>query len=223
MWTKSRRNKLNSAKIIIPLSMFFSSIICVSIGFSAWVLPVGGDSTIAPGEFEVDNIEKAIPVPDDLDVISFVGELSSYQYATGYGFVNDDTFVNYTTLSGTCSFNSANATKCFTSYKDSDDKSFQLEVKLRTALSGGFSGNSFVSDSITVSSINFTSPNEKTQDPTDSTYISTTFILTCLNNTSDFNFTFSINLRYTGSLTSFPNLSSAAFSIELSPEENATL
>ena len=219
---KNKSSKLHSAKIIVPLSMFFSSIICVSIGFSAWVVPATGDNTFISGDFEADNVETLIPVPDDLDVISFVGQLSSYRYAQGYGFLVDETFVNNTTLSGTCSFNSENARKCFTSYRDNNDKSFQLEIRLRTALSGGFSGNSFVSDSITVSSSNFTNPTQKNQDPTDSTYLSTTFVLVCLDNTSDFNFTFSTNIRYTGSLSSFPNLSSAAFSIELAPKENAT-
>ena len=202
-------------KILVALVALFTMLMCTSIGFATWIT-TSGDSSAIGGNIEADDVQGgggSTHTPENLDVVT-ISTLNGYQYSTGYGFVNDDVCSNSTSLTGTCLFNSANGKKCFTSFRDT--KSFKLDITLSTSLSGGFSGNNFTSNSISLTSSNFS---VSTSDPVDSTNITTSFTIVCNDNNSDFSFDFAINLTYGGS--SFPNLSSANINIKFEPKENA--
>ncbi len=206
----------NKNKILVALVALFTMLMCTSVGFAAWIT-TGGSNATANGTIDADTVEGGggSHTPQNLDVVT-ITQLNPYQYYSGYGFVNDGMFDDDILLSGTCNFNATNGKSCFTSFRN--NKSFKLDVKLTTALSGGFSGQSITSSEITLTSSNFTTA---TLDPTDSTDISTTFALTCSDNNSNFTFDFSIKLTYGGALTSFPDLATANIKVEFTPKENA--
>jgi len=203
-------------KILVALVALFTMLMCTSVGFATWITAGGGSASVN-GNIDADDIQGGggSHTPQDLDVVT-ITQVNNYQYYTAYGWVNDGLFDDDVLLTGTCSFNVENGKSCFTSFRD--NKSFKLDVKLTTALSGGFSGNSITSSEITLTSSNFATT---TQDPVDSTNITTTFALVCNDSNSNFTFDFSIKLTYGGSLTSFPDLASANIKVEFAPKENA--
>ena len=211
MGEKVRRYK---NKILVALVALFTMLMCTSIGFATWITTNGSNSAIN-GAIDADNVDNggSAHTPENLNVVT-ITTLNGYQYSTGYGFVNDDVISNSTSLTGTCLFNTTNGKKCFTSFRES--KSFKLDVTLSTSLSGGFSANNLASNSISLTSNNFT---VAASVPTSSTTITTSFTITCNSSDSDFSFDFAINLTYSGS--NFPNLSSANFNIKFEPKENS--
>ena len=200
-------------KILISLVALFTMLMCISVGFASWIV-TGGSNALALGEIEADDVLTE-PTGESVDVIT-ITSIEKYQYAEGYGFVNGGLYSNNVDLTGTCRFDSENAKSCFDSY--SNNKSFKLTFELTGELDGGLSSNGFSSTNITLSSSNFSSSSHDTiiNDAT----ISTTFTVSCYSNSTDFNFSFSINLKYTGSLSSFPNMGSANLSVNLTPKEN---
>ena len=208
------KSKTAGVKRVIPFVAALCSIMCFSVGFSSWVV-TGGSNALAIGQIGVDDIDSGGTAPQNLDVVT-ITTLNGFEYATGYGFNNDGVFTNNTNLTGTCTFNVENGRNCFTSFRS--DKSFKLEIKLSSSLSGGLYSNDFTSDSISLTSSNFT---VSSQNPTDSENITATFVITCTNDSANFTFDFSIHLIWGGaSLTSFPNLQSASFNVEFTPKEN---
>ncbi|MBR1581697.1 MAG: hypothetical protein IJ656_01560 [Bacilli bacterium] len=195
--------------VLCPVSI----ISLVGLGFSTWAV-----ATQATNNMTVDlSVGDVITggTGEALDVIT-ISSLGNFEYATGYGFVNDGIYADNVDLTGTCLVNTANAKSCFTSYRNT--KSFKLDVSLSTALPNGLNPNGFSSSSMSLTSTNF-SVNDT--DPVDGEAITTSFVITCTNTDADFSFDFSLNLKWTGSLSSFPNLASANFNITFTPKENA--
>lgn len=189
---------------------------CVSVGFASWVV-TGGSNALALGSFEADDFTVGSS-GQNLDVIQ-ISNLSDYQYATGYGFVNNGVYAETTNLTGSCLFNVQNGKNCFTSFRN--DKSFALDVTLTTSNSfGGFSTNNISMTSISLSSTNFISSSHDTIN--NGTDITTTFNITCADYNEDFTFSFLLTLSWGGSnLSSFPNLSNSNFNIAFLPKESA--
>ena len=202
-------------KILVALVALFTMLMCTSVGFAAWIT-TGGSNSILSGNIDADDVQGGgSHTPENLDVIT-ITNVNDFQYYAGSGFVNDGVYDDDVYLTGTCSFNVTNGKKCFTSFRNNN--SFKLDVQLTTALSGGFSGANITSSEMSLTSTNFT---VGSQNPTDSTNITATFTIACNSNASDFTFDFSVKLTYGGSLSSFPDLSSAAINIEFTPKENA--
>ena len=130
--------------------------------------------------------------------------------------MRDGVFGSSAVLNGTCSFDSTVAQQCIPTFRN--NKSFKLDVVISCTLTDGLSANGFTSSSISLTSDNFT---VAAQDPTDSETITTTFVITCTDNASDFDFDFSITLNYGNSLSNFPKLSTAGFNILFQPKENS--
>ena len=207
--------KFTKNRLLIPALSGLCVAMCVSVGFATWITTGGGSGNVF-GTINADGIETTAN-PQDLDVVT-ITSLNQFSYATGYGFDNNGIFENNTYLTGVCAFNVTNGKSCFTSFRN--NKSFKLDVELSTSSSfGGFASKSITSDSISLTSDNFTNVN---QDPNDSAAISTTFTITCDSDTANFSFNFSIHLIWGGSnLSSFPDLSSVAMNIKFTPKENA--
>lgn len=204
-----RRNFIIAAVEVLGIASVFA------VGFSAWLVTGGSDEVSVIAGLRTADIVNATPA-QNLDVIT-ISSLSSFQYAAGYGFVVDGVYGNSITLTGSCSFNAAYGKRCFDSFASDSNKSFLLDFKLSTALTNGFSGNSFASSEVSLTSTNFT---VASQDPADGADITTTFTIACADNTSNFTFDFSVNLTYGGTLTSFPNLASANIGVTFTPREN---
>ncbi len=206
----------NKNKILVALVALFTMLMCTSVGFAAWIT-TGGSNATANGTIDADTVEGGggSHTPQNLDVVT-ITNVDEYQYYAGNGFVNNGVYDDECYLTGSCSFNATNGKKCFTSFRDSN--SFKLDVELSTTASGGLSGLNITSSEISLTSTNFT---VGSQNPTDSTTITTTFTITCGSNESDFTFDFSVKLVYGETLSSFPDLSSAPISIKFTPKENA--
>lgn len=216
-----KRNRHRKQKLFIVLLSTIFTIGCISIGFSSWTFGSSSLSEVSGDIYSEDVID--VPIGEDLDVIT-IDRLDDYQFATGYGFVNDGVYSADVYLTGRCTFDSANGKKCFASYKDNNSKSFKLDVELSTSLSGGLRSNGFTSGEIKLESDEFTT---LSQDPVDSVKVSTTFVVNCNQNSSDFSFDFSIKVSFDDNdsvsgvdLTKFPDISSASFQVTFISKEN---
>ena len=198
-------------KILVALVALFTMLMCVSVGFATWITTGGSNSTIN-GTIEADDVQGG-GGPGNVDVIT-INTLNDYQYKQSYGFVDDGIFGSTLTLSGECTFDSTNAKSCINSYRS--NKKFSLDIELTTALTGGFSANNITGSSMSISSSNFTTASTT---PTSGQSITGTLSATCSDNNSNFTFTFSIVLNWSGSLASFPDMSSAGLSISLLAKE----
>ena len=205
----------NKTKIIIPLVTVGCALMCISVGFATWITTSGGTTSVL-GQVQADDVDNA-GHGENVDVIT-ITSIEPYQYAAGYGFVNNGVYASSVDLTGTCLFNVANGKSCFDSFSGSS-KSFKLDVTLSTALSGGFSSQGFSSSSISVTSTNFSSTSHTTI--TNSDTISTTFTVACIDNSENFSFSFSIGLSFANSLTSFPDMGDANLNISFLPKENS--
>ena len=184
-----------------------------SIGFSAWFANGGSEGSLSGGA-AVAQVNDSTST-ENLDVIT-ITRLDGFSYAAGYGFDVEHVFTNSVFLTGECSFNATFGRRCFDSFATGN--SFQLDIELTTALSGGFSSQGFSSTNITLNSTNFTTLSAA---PTNGSAITKTFVVVCDSNTTNFTFDFSINLTYGNDLTSFPNMASAQLHISFAPKENA--
>ena len=203
-------------KILVALVALFTMLMCTSVGFAAWIT-TGGSTGSVNGNIEADDVIGG--GSGDVDVIT-IDSLQDYQYKQSYGFVDDGVFGATVVLTGQCTFDAAAGKQSISSFRN--NKKFGLDVELTTALSGGFSANNMTSSSISLTSSNFTTVSVT---PTSGQSITGTLGATCSDNNSNFTFTFSITLNWTGSnLSSFPDISSAGFSVSLLPKEfNAQL
>ena len=198
-----------------PFVTLGCALMCVSVGFASWIVTSGSDA-LALGQIQADDIESG-GTGVEKDVISVTTD--GFQYATNYGFVNDGVYANNVNLTGTCTFNYANAQSCFTSFRN--NKSFKLDVTLDSSLSGGLQSKGFKSDSVILTSDNFADLN---QNPTEGSSLTTTFTITCSSNTTSnftFNYTFNLAWESTEDVTSFPDLNGANLRITFLPKENA--
>lgn len=200
----------NKNKILVALVALFTMMMCVSIGFATWIT-AGGSSSDINGTIETDEVTGG--GSGDVDVIT-INSLSDYQYKESYGFVDDGIFGNTLILSGECTFNTVNGKSSISSYRN--NKKFSLNIELITALNGGFSGNNITSSEMSISSDNFVT---STIIPTNNSSIVGTLSVTCTSTDSDFDFSFNITLNWSGTLASFPNISSADFSVILLAKE----
>lgn len=214
--------KSKKRMIVVPILSLLSSVMCFSIGFSAWSSP---DVYVMGGSFDADTVN---PNPLTLPVIE-ISSLTPFQYTDNRGFVSDGEYVSDGVLQGTCTFDYKNAKKCFDSFTDDTDKSFKLSIALTTNLSGGFSGSGLSSDSITLSSTNFNCENGVLElVPNSSADITSTTQIVCLNNSSNFSFSFSISLKFDDDsnignevdLSAFPTLSDKVIVVSFTPLEN---
>ena len=208
---RERPNRYKN-KILVALVALFTMLMCTSVGFATWIT-TGGSNASINGNIAADDVMGG-GGSGDVDVIT-ITSLQDYQYKQSYGFVDDGVFGATVVLTGECTFDATAGKQSINSFRN--NKKFSLDVELTTALSGGFSANNMSSSSISLSSSNFTTVSVT---PTSGQSITGTLGATCSDNNSNFTFTFSITLNWTGSnLSSFPDISSAGFSVSLLPKE----
>lgn len=206
-----QRHKHRSSLMLLAEILGVGSVF--SIGFSTWLTNGGSEGSLSGGA-AVAQVNDSTSI-ENLDVIT-IETINAYSYAKGYGFVNNGLYTNSVNLTGSCSFNATYGARCFDSF--SSNGSFQLDIELTTALSGGFSSQGFSSTNITLNSGNFST---LSATPTTGSKITHTFVVACNNNAIDFTFDFSINLTYSNALTTFPNMAAAQLNVVFAPKENA--
>ena len=214
-----KMQSLKRKKWLIALLSSLTAVCSFSVGFASWIIPATGDSASVNGTLGADNL--VVPViPAEYKHVITIDEdsLTTFEFSAGHGFVKNGVYANNIDLGGTCTFYYEDGQKCFNSFKNSDTKSFTLEIQLSSSLTGGLYQNNFVSDYALLSSDNFV---DVETNPTDDTIISTSSDLVCSDNESDFEFTFLINLKWTGSLSNFPDLTDSAITVTLIPMEKA--
>lgn len=203
----------NKNKLLISLVALFTMLMCTSVGFATWIT-TGGSNSIVSGNIEADEVYDGSA--SGLEIIT-INNLNEYEYNQDYGFVDEGKFGATLQLSGDCSFNSTSARQDINSYRS--NSSFDLEVKLSTAITGGFSANNLSSSLISATSANFVS--SPSVVPTSNQDIIGTMYIQCNNNNTNFDFTFTISLTWTGNdLSLLPDISTAGFSVSLLAKEH---
>ena len=138
-------------------------------------------------------------------------EITPFGYSQGYGFVNPTTgtYVNTATLTGTFVFDVSEARDSIDSLGGS--KQFSLKLELTTTAPSSITYDGFLFTGFT------NSPVYKLTSTTSATYnITLTNAEYALDTISC---GFSITLTYSGSLSNFPSLSSATYTIVITPDE----
>ena len=205
---KPNRNK---NKILVALVALFTMLMCTSVGFAAWIT-TGGSSGSANGNIEADDYED-IPSGEDANCITNL-KINNFRYSQGNGFVdeNNGKYVSSASISGIFAFEVAEAKTAIASLRN--NQQFSLKLELTTSATSNFTYG-------TPTFTGFTnSPVSKTTTSSATVYAAYNITLTSAEYAkTSINCGFSISVSFTGTLSNFPSLESATYSLAITPGE----
>ena len=198
-------------KILVALVALFTMLMCVSIGFASWVTSGATTSQSANGNIGADDYVET--TGGDAYCIANLS-INTFGYAQGYGFVDQSTgrYVSSTTLTGSFDFDVSEARDSIDSIGGS--RQFSLKLEFTTSATSGF----------TYSNATFTgftnSPVSKSASGTATLVAAYNITLTTSEYAQDtISCGFSITMAYGNALSGFPSLSSATYSLVITPGE----
>lgn len=206
------KNKLNinKNKILISLVALFTMLMCVSVGFATWIATGGAFGNIY-GNIDTDDYGEASS--GNAYCISDL-TINPLKCAKGYGFVNESngSYSNTVALTGTFTFNVLEAKDAINSLVGS--KQFSLLIELNASVTTNFTFDGLTFTGFTNGLVS------KTATSTATAYANYNITLT----NDEYAQTtlergFSITLTYGGTLSNFPTLESATYSVAITPSE----
>ena len=197
----------NKNKILVALVALFTMLMCTSVGFATWIT-AGGSSGSVNGNIEADDYVE-VSTGDAYCISSLVA--NGFRYSASYGLVDEDLglYGNTAQITGAFTLDLSEAKTAISSL-NSTDKKLSLKLDLTASVTTNFTFSSFVFSGFANTSTQVTS----------SSYSSTHNIVLTSTEYSQNSLSglgFSINVAFSGS--TLPDLSSASYSITISPGE----
>ncbi|MCR5184783.1 MAG: hypothetical protein K6C32_01710 [Bacilli bacterium] len=202
-------------KVLVPLIGALCITSPFAIGFSMWAA-TGGYDGMASGMFRSDDVNQV-----DNPVKTFTIQNSpSFTALAGRGFLNTSTkeYVNYTTLTWQCSFNSSKASGMIDSLIFNNR--FWCSISITISNTPSLISNFSISD-MTLSNLGTATVIQQNGANTnkDETQINEQWNITNISMSTGIIFTVTVPITYTGSLSNFPNLNTNKITINLLPGE----
>ena len=202
---------LNKNKFLLALVALFTMLMCVSVGFASWLTTSGGTSTNTNGNIGADDYVET--TGGEAYCISNLS-INTFGYAQGYGFVNQETgrYVSSTALTGTFTFDVSEAKLSIDSVTGS--RTFSLKLEFTTSATSNFTYSNLTFTGFTNSPVSKSASSSATASAaynitlTEAEYAEST--ISC---------GFSITMTYGASLSGFPSLSTATYSVVITPGE----
>ena len=205
--------KFTKNRKLIPALSALCVAMCVSVGFATWIT-TGGGTANASGNINADDVN----ISDEPVACITNLEFDGFKYYQGYGFVSNNQnsnglYTNTTNFTGTFDFDVSGAKTCISSM--ASDTKLSLKIEFTTSAT-----TNFTYGAPTISGFANT-PVEVSTTSTATSYKAYNIILdnTEYSSSSLSNLSFSVSMTYTGSLSAFPSLSDATYSLTITPGE----